>query len=142
MLFTLLFSMLKVILFHLTSNMSLGLSKVYVVSNIIIIVCEINVFNSCTKCTYDSSNRRKNQSNVNKSGRLMMFCFTRGYTVMLLNQLTRTPAMFFSINAPYDEFITSPSLWIDNISRSSFIIELFYKKKPEQLLFKIGYSVL
>ena len=120
-----------------------SLSKVYVVSNIIIIVCEINVFNSCTKCTYDSSNRRKNQSNVNKSGRLMMFCFTRGYTVMLLNQLTRTPAMFFSINAPYDEFITSPSLWIDNISRSSFIIELFYKKKkPEQLLFKIGYSVL
>ena len=87
-----------------------SLSKVYVVSNIIIIVCEINVFNSCTKCTYDSSNRRKNQSNVNKSGRLMMFCFTRGYTVMLLNQLTRTPAMFFSINAPYDEFITSPSL--------------------------------
>ena len=57
-----------------------SLSKVYVVSNIIIIVCEINVFNSCTKCTYDSSNRRKNQSNVNKSGRLMMFCFTRGYT--------------------------------------------------------------
>ena len=57
-----------------------SLSEVYHPSNIIIIVCEINVFNSCTKCTYDSSNRRKNQSNVNKSGRLMMFCFTRGYT--------------------------------------------------------------
>ena len=61
-------------------NKETSLSEVYHPSNIIIIVCEINVFNSCTKCTYDSSNRRKNQSNVNKSGRLMMFCFTRGYT--------------------------------------------------------------